>query len=96
MELNLMQLKKKRVINVSDGRELGKVCDISFNYPTGEVIGFIVGAKKNLFGGDKSLIKLACVVKIGRDTVLVDVSKPEEKEELSADIEYGEIEDYEE
>ncbi len=77
MELNLVQLRKKRVVNVCDGKELGRVCDISFNYPSGEVIGFIVSGKRFL-NSDKSLIKLACVVKIGKDAVLVDISQPQE------------------
>ena len=95
MELNLTQLRKKRVVNVSDGKELGRITDISFTYPQGEVIGFIIGNKKSFFGGDKSLIKLACVVKIGKDTVLVDVTEPK-SEECDNDCEYGEIEDYDE
>lgn len=87
MELNLAELKKKRVVNVCDGKELGRVCDISFNYPSGEVVGFIVSGKRGLLGGDKSLIKLACVVKIGKDAVLVDVSQPK-KEESFESVDY--------
>ena len=94
MELNLVQLKKKRVVNVGDGKELGRVTDISFSYPQGEVLGFIIGNKKTLFGGDKSIIKLACVVKIGRDTVLVDISDPKETEHGSSG--YEELEEFEE
>jgi sporulation protein YlmC with PRC-barrel domain len=89
MELNLAELRKKRVVNVCDGKELGRVCDISFKYPSGEVIGFIVSGKRGIFGGDKSLIKLTCVVKIGKDAVLVDVSQPK-KEESFDNIDYDE------
>lgn len=96
MELNLVQLKKKRVVNVGDGRELGRVSDISFNYPTGEVNGFIVGNKKTFFGGEKSLIKLACVVKIGKDTVLVDVTELKLEQGFSKEEEYQEIDEYDE
>ncbi len=89
MELNLVQLKRKRVVNVCDGKELGRICDISFNYPSGEVVGFVVSGRKGFLNSDKSLIKIACVVKIGRDTVLVDVSEPK-KEEVSESVEYDE------
>ena len=37
MEYNLNDLKKKRVINVADGKDLGKITDVVITYPEGKV-----------------------------------------------------------
>lgn len=74
MEINYSQLKKKKVVNVIDGRELGRVNDFILTYPEGRVIAFIVG-KKSFFQDDSLIINLCCVNKIGDDTVLVSLNE---------------------
>lgn len=73
MEINYTQLKKKKVVNVLDGRDLGKVTDLILTYPEGKIIALIVG-KKSFFQDDSLLINLCCVNKIGDDTVLVSLN----------------------
>ena len=77
MNYTVFDLKKKTVINVTDGKQLGRVCDVSFSYPQGSVEGIIIREGK-FFSGDKFLIRLACIEKIGKDTVLVKLSNKEE------------------
>ncbi len=61
-------------VNLSDGKRLGKVCDIVFTYPEGKVQGIVVpGGKGFRFGKADLFIDLKCVKKIGVDVVLVDI-----------------------
>lgn len=46
MEYNLTDLKKKKVINVADGKDLGKITDMVITYPEGKIKGIIVPGKK--------------------------------------------------
>lgn len=46
MEYNLTDLKKKKVINVADGKDLGKIADMVITYPEGKIKGIIVPGKK--------------------------------------------------
>ncbi|HBF44134.1 MAG TPA: YlmC/YmxH family sporulation protein [Clostridiales bacterium] len=77
MEFTVCDLKKKTVINVTDGKQLGRVCDVSFTYPQGVVVGIII-KEGRFMGGNKFLIKLSCVDKIGKDTVLVKLDAPKD------------------
>ena len=47
MEYNLTDLKKKKVINVADGNDLGKITDMVITYPEGKIKGIIVPGKKS-------------------------------------------------
>ncbi len=70
MELNYSSLKKKKVVNLVDGKDLGKVTDLVFTFPEGRVLAFIV-SKKTILPSDEFLVNLCCVEKIGDDAVLV-------------------------
>ncbi len=72
MELGFNELKKKSVINVLDGRDLGKICDLIFTYPEGRIKAIIVPGKRNaFFKTNELIIDLRCIEKIGNDAVLV-------------------------
>lgn len=71
MELSYGELKKKSVINVLDGRDLGKVCDMLFTYPEGKIKAIIVPGKKSFLKTQELIINFCCIEKIGDDTVLV-------------------------
>lgn len=77
METGYCQLHQKEVINVKDGKKLGKVCDLIFTFPEGKVIGFVVPGGRGFFRPEM-FIDLRNVIKIGVDTVLVEV-RPEPK-----------------
>ena len=42
METSYRELKCKDVVNVADGRNLGRTCDIVFTFPEGQVFGIAV------------------------------------------------------
>lgn len=76
MEINYSELKQKEVINLIDGKHMGKVCDISFTFPKSDVLGFTVtGCKGFRFSKQELFLPLKNVVKIGHDAVLVKFGK---------------------
>ena len=78
MEITFSELKQKEVINIIDGKHLGKVCDISFTFPKGDLLGITVtGCKGFRFTKQEIFIPLKSVVKIGQDAVLVKFGKEE-------------------
>lgn len=71
------ELRQKEVINISDGRRLGFVCDVEINLEEGKIEAIIVPAGGRLFGilGKESefLIPWERIKKIGEDIILVDM-----------------------
>ena len=78
MELTYNELRKRDVINVVDGKCLGKITDIKLHFPQGVLVGIFVPNRKNkgLFWFlDKSTlyIEVNKIVKIGGDVILVNL-----------------------
>ena len=72
MDTSYRELKSKDVVNVTDGRNLGRTCDIVFSFPEGKVYGIVVPGKRgfHFFKNNDLFIALKNVVKIGTDVVL--------------------------
>lgn len=78
MEVTFIALKQKDVINLIDGKHLGRVCDLTFTFPENKVTGFTVtGSKGFKFSRQEIFLPINCVVKIGADAVLVKYGKEE-------------------
>ncbi len=81
METSYRELKCKDVINITDGRNLGRTCDVVFTFPEGRVFGIVVPGKRGIcpFRKNDLFIPLKNIAKIGTDAVLVDlkISRPE-------------------
>lgn len=74
MEFTFSQLKQKDVINLGDGKNLGRVCDLSFRFPENNILGITVtGGKGFKFTRQEVFIPIKCVEKIGEDAVLVNL-----------------------
>ena len=73
MELSFQDLKQKDVISVSDGKNLGKVCDISVSFPECSWLGITVTGCKGfkLTNKREEFIPVNLIVKIGEDAILV-------------------------
>lgn len=81
MDVIFSQLKQKDVINLVDGKHLGRVCDITFTFPEGKVTGLTVtGSKGFKFSRQEIFLPLGSVVKIGEDAVLVKYGAAKEVE----------------
>lgn len=79
MELTFNDLKKRDVINITDGRCLGRMTNLTLKFPQGVLTGiFVPGKKRGLFCFfDKSemFIEVDKILKIGGDVILVDLRK---------------------
>jgi len=85
MEYNYSDLKKKSVVNVLDGKNLGKIIDLIISYPSGLVTGLVVPGRKNsFFGGSELLINFKCIERIGDDTILVKLCESPSQTTVSA------------
>ena len=78
MELSFSELSKKEVINMADGRSLGRVCDLTLDFPDGVLTGVFVPGRKNrgifrIFDKTKIFIPERDIIKIGGDVILVDL-----------------------
>lgn len=81
MNVIFSQLKQKDVINLNDGKNLGRICDITFTFPEGDVTGFTAtGCKGFRFSKQEVSLPFSAVVKVGEDAVLVKVGKEREKD----------------
>ena len=70
----LDSLKEREVINVSDGRRLGNVCDAQLELCSGRLTALIVPGECNFLGiskGDDVLIPWGCIERIGDDIIIV-------------------------
>ncbi len=77
MEYLFSKLKKLDVVSVTDGKNLGKLCDISFTLPDGKIKGFFAtGCKGFKLTKSEVFIPLCDLVKVGEDTILVKFGKP--------------------
>lgn len=80
MDYNYTDLKKKRVINVEDGKDLGKISDFIVSYPEGRIKSIIVPGKKNaIFSSCELIIGFSCIERIGDDAILVRLFKRNDK-----------------
>ena len=81
VETSFQELRQKQVINLCDGKQLGKTSDVVFTYPEGRVQGIVVPGRKGFRWGRAELyIDLKCIKKIGVDVVLVDIRSSPKQE----------------
>ena len=79
-ETSFCELKGKEVINIIDGKRLGKIIDVVFDTCCSRVLGFVVPSQNkswNIFkSSDDIFIPCQDVCKIGQDVILVKVFLP--------------------
>lgn len=75
-QYSFIELSKKTVVNVADGKELGNACDLIFN-GCGTIGGLVVPGKKSflksLTSSDSIYIPWNRIIKIGQDAILVEI-----------------------
>ena len=79
MELTYNELRKRDVINVSDGRCLGRIIDLRLSFPEGIMVGIVVPGRRThgllkLFDKSQLYIDESRIIKIGGDVILVDIN----------------------
>ncbi len=72
MEVCFSELKEKEIVNVFDGKKLGRIIDILFDTATGQVKGIVVPGDKKLFRKNEDIfVPLDKLKRIGDDVILV-------------------------
>lgn len=72
MVINYNELKKKDVVDISNGKNLGKIIDLVIEVDCGKILKLIVTGKKNgLFFCEELQIGYNQIKKIGDDAILV-------------------------
>ena len=74
--MRMRDLRRKEVINVTDGGRLGFVGDVDFRLPDGQAAALIVYGAPRFFGlfgrGEEYYVPWECIQRIGDDIILVD------------------------
>lgn len=76
VEVSFCELRAKMVINVVDGKALGRIADIVFSRENAKVIGVVVPGDKgfHLWGRKNELfVPYDRIMRIGLDAVLVEL-----------------------
>ena len=72
MEVSFLDLKSREVVNVYDGRKLGRVIEVVFENGSGQLLGIVVPGDKKIFRRcDDIFIPLEKIKKLGSDIILV-------------------------
>ncbi len=75
MKVKFSELRKMDVISVTDGKNLGRVCDVTLRFPENDVLGITAaGGKGFRFNKQEVFLPVNTIVKIGEDVVLTNVN----------------------
>ena len=75
--MKLSELQKKDIINIRDGKKIGKIIDVEFDIKSGYMIHFVIEKShfvRNLFSSTEEItIKFTQIKKLGEDVILIDI-----------------------
>lgn len=75
-DITFCEMREKEVVNVIDGKKLGRILDLVFTC-SGDIIGIVVPGEKRFFkniaSNESLFIPWKCIIKIGEDTILVEL-----------------------
>ena len=78
MDITFSIIKSKEIINVFDGKRLGRAVDVVFNKEGGRVLGIVVPSPKKMFKKIEDIfIPLELIKRIGEDVILVKLTGEE-------------------
>ena len=76
-ELTFCELREKEIVNLSDGKRLGRIVDLALSC-NGRVLGLVApgdkGGLKRFTGKDAIFIPWQNITKIGDDVILVNLN----------------------
>ncbi len=87
MNYSFSELKKKTVINLSNGKKLGKISDITVSFPKCCLESFTVSPCLCFLSGEKTVLTPCDIEKIGEDAVLVRFKNSKKDSDLTVDDE---------
>ena len=80
MEINYNELKKKEVVDISNGKNLGKISDLIIDSECGKILKIVVPGKKCFLNCEEYFIDYDCIVKIGDDAILYKKCQPQKED----------------
>ena len=83
MTLTYQELKKKDVINVITGKNLGKITDLIIDASIGKIVKIVVAGKKGFLSCENEEINFDCITKIGDDTILYKPCLPKKQIDIN-------------
>ena len=76
--MKLSELQKKDIVNIKDGKKIGKIIDVEFDQNSGYMVHFVIEEYhffKGLFSNRSEFtIKFSQIKKLGEDVILIDIS----------------------
>lgn len=79
--VTIQSLKEKDIINIVDGKKLGRASDIELNQETMKIISLVIAGESKMFGLKKTsptIINVKDVVMFGDDCILVNIKDENE------------------
>ena len=71
MNISYSDLRKKEVVNVVTGSNLGKIVDLIIEEKSGKILKIIVpGKKMGFLNCENEELDFECITRIGQDTIL--------------------------
>ena len=76
--MKLSELQRKNIVNIKDGKLIGKIVDVEFDATNGYMIKFIIEKAhfmRSLFTSSEDItIKFNQIKKMGEDVILIDIN----------------------
>ena len=77
MNCRIIEMRNREVINITDGRRLGAVCDVEIDTCSGKLASIIIYGKPKFFGllgrEEDMVIPFEEIQVFGEETILVSV-----------------------
>ena len=84
--MRMRELRRKEVINMTDGGRLGFVGDVDFHMPDGQAAALIIYGPARFFGlfgrGEEYYVPWDSIQRIGDDIILIDKPFPRRDPDL--------------
>jgi sporulation protein YlmC with PRC-barrel domain len=71
MDYTFRELKKKCVINLADGKKLGRITDLEISFPCNKVVSFTVSSTLGSFCQESIKITPCEIERVGEDAILI-------------------------
>ena len=75
--MKLSELQRKDIVDIRNGKKIGKIIDVMFDPNNGYMIKFVIERSsiiKNIFSSDEVYIRFTQIKKMGEDVILIDIN----------------------
>ena len=75
--MRLSELQRKDIVNINDGKIIGRIIDAEINEQNGNLLSLVVEKSRyirSIFGGNNDIsIRYEQIKKLGSDVILIDL-----------------------